>query len=163
MPAPKSILREGLIAGFIGAMAVAVWFLIVDIISVHAFYTPNMLGAGLISVLGGAPLPGTAANVVIYTVFHFVAFAAAGILLAWVVHRAETEPHVLVIFTLLFIIFELGSIGIIAMLAEVGLHSLAWYQIAAGNILAAVSMGWYLWHAHPALRAELVNAIEGEG
>jgi hypothetical protein len=163
MPAPKSIMREGLIAGFIGAMTVAVWFLIVDIISVRAFYTPNMLGAGLLSVLGGPALSGTAAYVVIYTVFHFAAFSAAGILLAWVVHRAETEPHVLVIFSLLFIIFELGSFGIIAMLAEVGLRSLAWYQIAAGNILAALSMGWYLWRAHPALKAELVNAMEGEG
>jgi hypothetical protein len=158
----QTISREGMMAGGIGAMTVAVWFLIVDVIAGRPFFTPSTLGAGVVSILAGAPLS-PLANVVIYTVFHFAAFFAIGILLSWVVHRAESEPHVLVIFLLLFIIFELGFYGIVAVLAESGLKSLAWYQIAAGNILAAISMGWYLWRQHPALRAELANAIEGEG
>jgi hypothetical protein len=163
MPGPNGVLKEGVIAGIIGAMTVAIWFLLVDTISTHPFYTPNMLGAGVFSILGGAALPGMFWNVAVYTVFHFVAFCAAGTLLAWIFHRAETEPSVLVIFVLLFIIFELGSVGLVTMLAEAGMKALAWYQIAAGNVLASVSMGWYLWKAHPALRAELENAIEGEG
>ncbi len=163
MAGTNGIMKEGIIAGFIGAMTVAVWFLIVDIIAAHPFYTPNILGAGLASILGGAALPGMFWNVAVYTVFHFAAFMAAGVLLAWIFHRAETEPSVLVIFVLLFIIFELGSVGLVALLAEAGMRSLAWYQIAAGNVLASVAMGWYLWKAHPALRSELENAIEGGG
>src|SRR5205823_1851736 len=39
------ILREGFIAGLIGAGAVALWFLIVDIIAGRPFFTPAMLGS----------------------------------------------------------------------------------------------------------------------
>lgn len=158
----QTVTREGVIAGAIGATMVAVWFFIVDLIAGHALFTPSMLGEGLLSILGG-PAFGMFANIAAYTLFHYAVFFAVGILLSWIVHRAETEPHVLVIFMLLFIIFELGFLGITAMLAQTQMRSLAWYQVAAGNVLAAVSMGWYLWRAHPALRAEFANAVEGEG
>jgi len=39
---------------------------------------------------------------------------------------------------------------------------LAWYQIAAGNVLAALLMGTYLYRTHPALRQEFAHAMEGE-
>ena len=162
MPKTKTVAREGIIAGLVGGVTVAVWFFIVDQIAGRPLFTPQMLGEGVLSVLGG-PAFGATTSIVVYTVVHFAAFFAVGIFLSWVVHRAETEPHVLVIFMLLFIIFEFGFYGITAVLAETQLRALAWYQIAAGNVLAAVSMGWYLWRAHPALRAELVNAMEGEG
>src|SRR6266550_2332676 len=41
------ILREGFIAGCIGAAAVAVWFLIVDTVNGRAFFTPAMLGSAV--------------------------------------------------------------------------------------------------------------------
>jgi len=159
--AGKTIAREGVAAGLVGAVTVAVWFFVVDLIAGRPFFTPEMLGEGLASVLGG-PAFGATTNILIYTVFHLAAFIGLGIFLSWVVHRAETEPHVLVVFVLLFIIFEFGFYGITAVLAQTQLQALAWYQIAAGNVLAAVSMGWYLWRAHPALRSELVHAMEGD-
>lgn len=162
MPKAQSVTREGVIAGTIGATTVAVWFFFVDMIAGRALFTPITLGRALISILGGAPYADTT-SVIVYTVFHYLAFFAVGILLAWLTHRAESEPHVLVIFMLLFIIFELGFLGITAMLAETSLSKLAWYQVAAGNVLAALGMGWYLWKAHPALRAEFARAVEGEG
>jgi len=162
MPKAQTVTREGVIAGAIGATTVAVWFFFVDVIARHALFTPTVLGRGLISVLGGPPYSDMT-SVIVYTLFHYAVFFAVGILLAWVVNRAETEPHVLVIFMLLFIIFELGFLGITAVLSETSLARLAWYQVAAGNVLAALGMGWYLWRAHPALRAEFAKAVEGEG
>ena len=47
--------REGIYAGIIGATAIAVWFAVIDIVSGQPFHTPNILGAGLISVLGKPP------------------------------------------------------------------------------------------------------------
>ena len=47
-----SIVREGLIAGFLGATAVAVWFFVVDLIGGRPLFTPNALGVGLLSVFG---------------------------------------------------------------------------------------------------------------
>jgi len=41
------ILREGFIAGCIGAAAVAIWFLVVDAINGQALFTPAMLGSAV--------------------------------------------------------------------------------------------------------------------
>jgi len=41
------IMREGFIAGLIGAGAVALWFLIVDVIAGRPFFTPAMLGSAV--------------------------------------------------------------------------------------------------------------------
>ena len=49
---PHNFLREGVITGFIGATAIAVWFLVVDTIAARPFYTPIFLGKGVVSVLG---------------------------------------------------------------------------------------------------------------
>jgi hypothetical protein len=45
-------LREGFIAGLIGATSVAVWFLIVDLIAGRPLFTPSVLGEALMNVLG---------------------------------------------------------------------------------------------------------------
>ena len=67
--AQHSIVREGLIAGILGATAVAVWFFVVDLISGRPLFTPRVLGEGLLSVFGrgteatSALLPGFAVSV----------------------------------------------------------------------------------------------------
>ena len=62
---------------------------------------------------------------------------------------------------ILFVAIELGFYGMVAMLEETVLGNLAWYQIVAGNLLAAVLMGTYLWRGHPAMKDGLVRALEG--
>jgi hypothetical protein len=42
------------------------------------------------------------------------------------------------------------------------LRSLAWYQVAAGNLIAALSMGTYLWRTHPALATDLDQTLRGD-
>src|SRR5882724_10678024 len=39
--------QEGMIAGVIGAIAVAVWFLLLDTAAGHPFYTPTVLGTAI--------------------------------------------------------------------------------------------------------------------
>jgi hypothetical protein len=47
-----TIARDGIIAGLLGATAVAVWFLILAIVYRQAFATPAALGRGLLRILG---------------------------------------------------------------------------------------------------------------
>ncbi len=47
-----SVVREGIVAGFIGATIVALLFLVIDIVAGHAFYTPEVLGRAVLSILG---------------------------------------------------------------------------------------------------------------
>jgi hypothetical protein len=155
-----SILREGAVAGVIGATAVAVWFFVVDVLGGQPMFTPRVLGEGLLSIFGSSPEP-AAVNIIAYTVFHYAAFILVGILVVFLVHTGERMPSVLAGSLILFVAIELGFYGLVALLQESVLGNLAWYQILAGNLLAAVLMGTYIWRAHPALRDGLVRALEG--
>ena len=89
-----SVLREGAVAGAIGATAVAVWFFIVDLIGGRPLFTPQILGAGLMSVFGQSPEP-AAVNVIAYTIFHYAVFILVGMLAVFLVHAGERRPSVL--------------------------------------------------------------------
>jgi hypothetical protein len=155
-----SVVREGVVAGVLGATAVAVWFFIVDLIGGRALFTPTTLGAGLLSIFGRSPEP-QVMNVIAYTIFHYAVFILVGIIAVILVHAGERSPSVLAGSMILFVAIELGFYGMVAMLEETVLGNLAWYQILAGNLLAAVLMGTYLWRGHPAMKDGLVRALEG--
>src|SRR5436305_14400365 len=104
-----SIPRDGIIAGALGATAVAVWFLIVDVLTRTAFYTPIGLGRGLLSVLGRGPHNDPAVMVVIaYTIFHYAAFIGVAMLAAVIVHWGRSTPGVLAGALVLFVCAEIG-------------------------------------------------------
>jgi hypothetical protein len=155
-----SVVREGVVAGVLGATAVAVWFFVVDLIAGRPLFTPNTLGEGFLSVFGQSPEP-AAVNIIAYTIFHYAVFIFVGIIAVILVHAGERTPSVLAGSMILFVAIELGFYGMVALLEETALGNLAWYQILAGNLLAAVLMGTYLWRSHPAMREGLVRALEG--
>lgn len=161
MPDRHSVIREGIIAGVIGATAVAVWFLIVDLVAREPFFTPELLGRTFFSLFGPIPTEEAATvHIIGYTIVHFAAFIALGMLAVALAHWAEREPAILAGFLILFVAIQLGFYGFVALLAEQDvLGSLAWYQIGAANLLAAVLMGLYLWKAHP--RLSLRYGLEG--
>jgi hypothetical protein len=106
---PHNFLREGVITGFIGATAIAVWFLVVDTIGGRPFYTPIFLGKGVVSVLGKNMMGDTAfGQVVGYTIFHYVAFFVVGIVLTVVVHQAERTPGILAGLLVAVVMMTLG-------------------------------------------------------
>lgn len=154
-------LREGVIAGFLGATGVALWLLIVDAVGGRPFYTPQTLGYGLFSLFGTAP--GSAfTSVLFYTVFHYAAFAAIGIALVSAIHGARAHPSVLALMLLLFICFELGFTGLTALMAETRLGDLAWYQVGIANLIATALMGTYLWRTHPLLGSVFGSGLQGD-
>jgi len=155
--------REGILAGIIGATAIVVWFAVIDIVSGQPFHTPDILGAGLISILGKPPMmpDTTGIHVLIYTVFHYVAFALVGILIAVVVHQSSRTPAVLAGALVAFVAFQLGAIGITTLFTETRLGGMAWYQIFLANLLATALMFWFMWRRHPQLRGDLDRALTG--
>src|SRR5215218_1157306 len=137
-----SIARDGIVAGILGATAVALWFLGLDTLYRHPLATPGALGRGLMRILGPEVRDGTAVFVAVYTVFHYVAFIAVGLLVAVIVHFAEREPGVLAGAMMLFV-------------------ALGWAQVATGNLIAAIVMGVYMWRTHPGLGRNLKHALSG--
>lgn len=153
--------REGFIAGLIGATAVAIWFLIVDAIAGSLLYTPAALGSALFF---GATSPaqvqvdfGTIAG---YTLLHYTAFVIVGIVAAAVVHSSEKSPPLVLAGLLVFVTTEALFVGLVALAANWILGTLAWWAVAVGNVVGAVAMGLYLWNAHPMLHHRLNEPLE---
>lgn len=159
-----NFLREGVFTGFLGATAIAVWFLIVDTLTGQPFRTPQLMGRGLVSVLArnmNMAADSAFAQVASYTVFHYVAFFLVGILLAVIVHQAERTPGILAGLLVAFVMIAMGFYMLAAVFAETALGQVAWYQIFIANLLAAGLMFWHMWRTHPKLGGELKQALEG--
>ena len=159
---PHPMLKDGIIAGLIGAVVIAIWFGVLDMIAGHPFFTPATLGRGLLSFFGDVtPDQGMATFVLVYTVFHFAAFMVVGLVASLIVHLARYEPSILLGFAILFAATEIGIYGLVALLGEWSpLARGAWLQIMVGNVLAALAMGIYFWRTHRELEHELRHAFD---
>lgn len=155
-------IREGIAAGALSATAIALWLFVVDTIAGHPFFTPAVLGRGLLGILGLRVGDTTVTYVVVYTIFHYAVFAVLGVIVATIVHAARRTPAVLAGFLLIFIAFELGFYALTGVLSvSTALRGLAWYQLGAANLLAAFVMLYFMWVRHPELKQEIASALEG--
>jgi hypothetical protein len=153
------LLREGVVAGLVGAVAVAAWFLVLDGVQGRVLFTPAALGSALfLGASGPADVSITTPIVAGYTALHVAAFILVGLLGAALMRGAEREPHVLLGAVLLFVTLEAFVIGMIAIAAVWLLDVIAWWMIAAANLIAALGMGTYLWREHPRLHEEIRRA-----
>ncbi len=89
-------LQGATITGLVGAVAVAVWFLIVDALSGRPFYTPAVLGsAATLGLRDPADVVINLQSVGAYTAFHFLAFFAVGVVAAALAEEASRSIDVL--------------------------------------------------------------------
>jgi hypothetical protein len=161
-PAQSRVVREGVTAGIIGALVIAVWFIGIDALRGDLLGTPVTLGTSLMSLFLGAGDPPSRAGAFLgYTAFHFVAFIVVGIIAAWVVNASERAPSALIGFGLLFVVFEIGWLGFTTMLAQGSYGALSWLQVFIANLLAAGAMGVYLWRRHPGLAKRFDRSLSG--
>jgi len=92
-PAHRSVLRDGIVAGVIGAAVVALWFLVLDIARGKPFLTPALLGAAVFyGITTPVGLTITAGPLIGYTLLHVLAFVAFGIVAASLLIASEHEP-----------------------------------------------------------------------
>jgi len=148
------VLREGTIAGLVGAAVVALWFLAIDTIHGEPLRTPTLLGRGLLKILAG-PHP-----VAIYTVVHGVAFILFGIVAAALIAGAERAPMFLFAVVILFTAFEVFFFGAVIIGAKWVLNELAGWTIFVGNLLASAAMLAYFFRTHRALAHRLTEAFD---
>ncbi len=163
MPARHSAVREGVIAGILGGAAVAVWFLIVDTIAGEPLLTPSILGAMLLNVFEVRVEPVVNIGYVFfYSIFHFAIWAGIGYLVTFIIHKADRQPTILALATMVFVVITLASLGYTAILTYFSpLGQLAWYNVLIGNGLAIISMLAYLWRTHPVLGRAFGRALGG--
>ncbi len=63
--------------------------------------------------------------------------------------EARKTPHFAWLLVEFFIVFEFAFYAAVGVAFTPLLERLAWINIAVGNLVAAVAMGFYFWRAHP--------------
>lgn len=152
------VLSEGLLTGLIGAAAVALWFLAVDILAGRPFHTPAALGSALLlGIAAPAEVQVEIGVVAAYTVVHLTAFAGAGVLFVLAARRVEREPGLWLLFLLAFIVLEALALSGFAALGGWLMDTLGTWAVGAANLAAVAAMGGWVWRGHPRLRDELTG------
>jgi len=152
--AERSVWKQGAIVGLIGAISVAIWFFILDLVMGRPLFTPAMLGSAFFLGVRDLDLVEITLGIVLgYTVFHILVFALLGALVVFVIRRVRSAPPLLLGALLVFVVFQALFTGLLAIAAEgVLFGAMAWWAIGVGNLLAAISMGYYIWEKDPALQ-----------
>ena len=150
------VYQEGFIAGVVGALTVAVWFLVVDMLHGRPFYTPTVLGTALFG-RGVWPatletLPPSFEMVAMFTWVHVMVFVGLGVGVAYLIAVAERHPNLGFGIVLLFVIIEACFTVTAMIVAEPVLRALTWPAILIANFLAAGVIAGYFWLRHPTLQ-----------
>jgi len=152
------IVIDGAIAGIIGGVVVAIWFLIFDLIRGHAFETPALLAATILHGLRDSHMHNSMIRLTLeYSVLHFAAFIAFGIAGGLLLEAAETEPSLLFSLGIFFVGFEAFFIAVAAFMGPNVMAALTWWGIIVGNLLASAAMLTYFLSRHPALAQNLLG------
>lgn len=157
-----SVVREGFIAGVIGAAIVAVWYFVVDLAAGAPLRTPQMIGQLLLHGNGGFDRAVSPAAVLVATLFHGAAFVLLGIALTAVVHLAVREIAWRMGLLIGLVIAAGFASGLIfAVTPATGERFSSWIVIG-GSLLAVAGMASYLWKRHPLLAASFRDVALGD-
>ena len=158
MDSRSRYLREGVIAGLIGAAIVAAWFLIFDAARGQPLRTPTLLGAaalqGVRDPSAVAVSPGLVAQ---YTVLHGVLFALFGVLVAYLIVSAQSQPSRLLIVFIALMSFEVAFLAVLTWWAHPVVTTLGWWAILVANALAAGGMLVYFFVGYRSLGRTLLG------
>src|ERR1700685_1814628 len=153
-----SVAREGITAGLVGGVVVAIWFMAYDFASGNSFHTPAILGAMVFRSEGATDgIKSTLPLVLGYSILHFFAFVTFGLALAILLAASEWEPFMGLGAPLLLAVFEVFFVGFISLIDQSALEVLGWWKIVAGNILALIAMATYFIRSHRGLGVKLVE------
>ena len=153
-----AILEDGVLAGLIGAVVVAVWFLLIDSVRGAPFATPSLLGRAVF--LGGSAEQSATDPVLVfaYTGMHGLLFLVAGGTLAWMVMQFEKNPQFGMVLALLFVLFEAIVFGLEVTVVPQLVGALGSWAVMIANLLSAVAMFWFLLRRRPEALARLKTA-----
>ena len=158
-----SVVTEGADIGIVGGLVVAAWFLVLDVLAGQPLQTPSVLGQ---IFLFGDATPDTGrlvfGAIVLYTAFHFLAFAVAGVGLVGLVHLAIGNPVARYALLPVFLAFQVMFYGLLEAFSERTNELFPFWAVIVANTLAAMVMGYFLWVRHPDLRRSIRETPFGD-
>jgi hypothetical protein len=151
-----SVGREGLVVGLLGGGAVALWWLVVDLLGGRPLATPNALGQVFIE--GDRPTAATAVDpgaIAAFSVLHFAMFVVLGLVLVRLVHLASRHWELRmglwigIVLTTAWLVFHTYA------LAHYTRYALPWWATVGGAVVGVGTMLGIAWSRHPGLRRSL--------
>lgn len=154
-PSAGDVLWDGFITGALGAVTVALWFLVLDIAAGQPLHTPTVLGEALFSGPEAALAVDHAeqGTVIPYSAVHLAVFVALGTLVAWIAARHRRGSWGVPLLVAVFALFEVGVyLALLLAMPSVAEGVSAW-RLLVGNLLAVGAMVAYLVLRFPELVA----------
>jgi hypothetical protein len=150
-----SAVREGLVAGLLGAAIVAAWYFVFDTAAGKPFHTPNVLGKvffrGDLDPGARHVVPGIVAG---YTVLHLLMFGLVGMGLTYLVHLASRNLALRMGLWMGLVVAFCFFAGLTYALTTATGERVPLWSVVGGTLLGVGAMGWYLWRRHPRLGSD---------
>ena len=137
----RGLVPRGIIAGVIGATALAFWFLVIDGSQGEPFRTPGFLGGAL---LGTDPLEPGPGPVILFTLLHYVAFICVGLGVSWSLPKIQTIPNMFLGLVLGFGLFDLVYYTSVTVTGVDVIGEFGWPAVLVGNLIGGVSLMSFL-------------------
>ncbi len=154
-----SVLLDGLVAGLLGGLTVAVWFLIFDFSSGHPFRTPEMLDAALLHV---SPAPAGSVALVLrlgeYSLIHFACFGLFGLIVAWLLIAARPTPGHIFGLVAVLAVFEVFFVALVMLLRPELRPWIKGFNLLVANLLATAVMSTYFFIRNPDIGGNLLGS-----
>ena len=151
------VLREGAVAGLLGAAVIMAWFFVLDTVQGQPLRTPRVLGTALLG------RPEATDAVLAYSVLHVLAFLLFGLTSAALVAAADEQPLFLLPLVILYVAFEVFIFAIVLLLARWVFDELPGWAVVVGNLLAVTGMLAYYVTGHPRLVRQVRTALADQG
>ncbi len=143
-------LLESLCVGVLGGSAVALFFLVADLLDARPFFTPSLIGSVIFHGVSAEDVTEVHLGAVAYfSLVHIAAFAALGATVSLVVHEVELRSrYPVVVLLVVFAVIE-AAFFVVAPLAMPGLIArLGIVRVGIANLLAAGSMALFFMLSH---------------
>ncbi len=147
---PERLSYEGVVAGTLGAIAIALWFFVIDLFQGRPLFTPTALASALLYGEVNTALESSLALrlTIGFTFVHWLIFTALGGFAAWMLGVAERNANLGFGVLLLFAFMEIGFLAVVAVFAQTLFQAISWQLVLVGNLLATAAMGLYFWRRH---------------
>lgn len=155
-------LREGVVVGLIAYAAVALFYILFDLLAARgALYTVDLLGK---AVFRGLRDPATLllpyqidlTAIFLYNGLHLVVSLMIGVVVTWLVLQAEAHPRRGGLVLLAFVAGFVATVAAVGMLTAPIRAALPWWSIVVANLLAVAFAGKWLVRRHPGLATRLL-------
>ena len=151
-----STVREGLLVGLLGGGAVALWWLIVDLLAGAPLGTPNALGQVFLG--GDRPTDSTPLDlgaVAAFTGVHFGMFAVLGLVLVRLVHLVLQHWELRMGLWIAIVLTTAWLTLHTYVLARYTRYAIPLWAMVAAALVGILTMLAVTWYRHPELRRSL--------